>query len=404
MAWLRIYPLCQVAETSAASYQAPDVWNPLRSFVEQAAFAAADALASHVICDRTVADFVDDERWAPVLQIDRELEPLVREYKRPREEYQRQTEPGGGLGEFVEELQRRGLRLPHDALMLRGLEPDLQRLYQVWKARKPEIEMSPFFQANLIHRMRTIEARLQRLHQEQEAQEAGDRVTLRSLAVLQRRPNITGQSAAAVQAAAGSLVWLYAEGLLSEEVSSRVCECLRAVFDAAHLRERIVRLLPGFSARRTRIRPPRIGDWMLRLEPFFPPPSATLDALAPAAESVPPVPQAEQLDQEYGRLAEISRVFAERLPQGMRFLESYPLQAHAARRTPERTGRLPAQGRLWSFGIGTTANGRKDGEVTDRFLRINDRNQPNSIGLEYHLLSHPLLAVPVLFHGAAVHY
>jgi GNAT superfamily N-acetyltransferase len=87
----------------------------------------------------------------------------------------------------------------------------------------------------------------------------------------------------------------------------------------------------------------------------------------------------------------------ERLPQVVSFLEQYPLRLMSPRDASTILANYRESGSnlsLWTRYIPPVYTGK----VTHRYVSLNDRSKPNAMGINYRLFSHPLMAVPTLFH------
>lgn len=114
------------------------------------------------------------------------------------------------------------------------------------------------------------------------------------------------------------------------------------------------------------------------------------DALLQVAEDEQPLPPMDHLLET---VKEICRC----LPEAIRFLEKYPLKLMPfALRSRLAYYRETGYGlQLWTRYIPPRD---VPGNVQFRYLEVLDYSQPNSMGMVYQLLFHPLLSVPVLYH------
>jgi hypothetical protein len=100
---------------------------------------------------------------------------------------------------------------------------------------------------------------------------------------------------------------------------------------------------------------------------------------------------------EFPHLAKITDLLFERLPQVISFLERYPLHLMP----PEDANNTLANYRLSAIQLSLWTRYQPPeniGTVLQRQLSLNDRSQPNGMGINYRMFFHPLLAVPLLFH------
>jgi hypothetical protein len=378
--WLHAVPICRFVCRRSEVYEDLDVWRPLQSIAAQAAVAAAEALAACSALRTQSVRLEDDERkLGPLADLEQRMTRLAKAhqdkvdfYHRLRAEYSFGEQTPPGESDIERMLQRFEIRLsPPDSLLRGGrsagsnaslelrlsqlqdeiakLETDLAALAtqrdQLWSEIKPQLSSAWLF-VNALRNTRL-------------------------------------ESPDVVQAAARALAVLLEHEAMDESSSPRVRETLRAVFQgdtAFHLRERAIRLLPN-SDECEAAAALRAGVlWMSSLEPYF-----------------SPDPLEEWLvdDECLNRIAEL---LCERMPGVIRFLESYPLRLMRFGEHRRAFGVYRTSGAEIEFWYQFDRPQDEGGTVSRRYLQIDDRMQPNSIGLHYHLLRHPLLALPVLYH------
>ncbi|RMH20206.1 MAG: hypothetical protein D6696_08600 [Acidobacteria bacterium] len=103
------------------------------------------------------------------------------------------------------------------------------------------------------------------------------------------------------------------------------------------------------------------------------------------------------VEERFPRLDEIAGGLIERLPGAVAFLQRYPLRL--MRRDHQRAlfglyAKQPIRVQLWT----RYTPPKNAGPVHRRYLALDDRSTPNSMGIAYPLFRHPLLALPVVYH------
>jgi hypothetical protein len=372
--WLHLTPLCRCAETSSGAFTVPQVWNPLRAIADQGAFAVAEALAGCVLAEGGRVDFAADRRkWQPVQALEQQLKPLADRHRAAADRYHQLIE------QHASAADREFLLASHSLNELAELEthvhgPVRQGLHSLRNdIRELEAQMA------------ALETARSRLAASIQPQLSAPWLLYQALATAQRH------APAVVQAAAGALAKLLERGRLAPQAAEEVRACLTGVFknDAAGLRERLVRLLPDSNAQELALALQDGLAWMLAMEPYLSP--------APAA-AAPPACAGEMPPRAYPRVREIADLLCARLPEVARFLETYPLRLMGLRTHDTAFGVYRTSGAVVELWYEYNRPQEEGGVVNSRFLRLNDRVKPNAIGLDYRLLSHPLLAIPVLYH------
>jgi hypothetical protein len=108
-------------------------------------------------------------------------------------------------------------------------------------------------------------------------------------------------------------------------------------------------------------------------------------------------PQDGEFLEAYGRLPQILGLIHRLLPEAERFLGKYPLRLMPLKRHKHILGnyfRSRCGLTHWTSYIPPV----NIGEVRSRYLVVDDRSTPNSMGIYYKLFRHPLLALPVIYH------
>jgi len=99
----------------------------------------------------------------------------------------------------------------------------------------------------------------------------------------------------------------------------------------------------------------------------------------------------------YPALEEIVGLLRNLMPGALAFLERYPLRLMRLdhhRRLFGQYSKVGAHVTLWT----RYTPPKEVGPVRRRFLTLDDRTRPNSMGIYYELFRHPLLALPVIYH------
>lgn len=361
--WLHLVPLCKCAEGGVGRYEAPDVWNRLSAIVAQAAFATSEALASCVVAGRQVAYFAKDRRMCqPLREIEEHLAPLLDEYRKKVALHQQLSSNNGSAPES-------GYHAFQDPL---GPTRPL-----------PDSEAGSDQQMRLEREMRELEARMLPLHMQRDSLEASIEPQFSPPWLFLRVVSSTQKNATAVvQAAAGALAKLLEHHLLEEESAQQVREALQGNFESngeSGVRERVMHLMPDSTSSEVASALRLALEWMLTMEPYFP--TSSRVGVSPGSG-----------------IDETAQLLCSRLPRMVQFLERYPLRLMPINEHQSAFGvyrKVGAAIESWYQYDRPQAEG---GAVSRRFLRINNRMRPNAIGLDYRLLSHPLLAAPVLFH------
>lgn len=153
-----------------------------------------------------------------------------------------------------------------------------------------------------------------------------------------------------------------------------------------HFNERVVRLLPGQS--------------FLELEETL---TAGLVWMADVADFGGRDEDGDDDDLDYSQVRNILTLLRELAPGSLQFLVGYPLRLMTLdhhKRLLGQYSRTKGGITLWTrFTPPAWRPGMEDaGKVHARYLRLDDRSTPNSMGIWSSLFSHPILALPVIYH------
>lgn len=234
------------------------------------------------------------------------------------------------------------------------------------------------------------------------------------------------------QGAAFGLFWLLREGHLDAATGERFRTALAGSVhgrEGRDFRERRVFLFNDYTERELIEAVRQELHWMEWLTHMPPPPNAAEPPVAEptgadAADGVAGRSWEQQCDcwlaetrqaTDWRHLPAIFRLVSEELREAVPFFAKYPLRLmlRADQQTIlglyRRDGCRVVQWTRYQPRDGTPdvpgdEAGRDDerprnaGPVTARYLDLDDRTPPNSMGLDYLLFHHPLLVVPVLYH------
>ncbi len=188
------------------------------------------------------------------------------------------------------------------------------------------------------------------------------------------------------QSAAWGLHLLRTHGHLKEETKNELFVALCEVNSAEddQFRERHVRFLPGGSVLELTEALRNGLQWMS-------------DLIEGEYSTSPHLEQANKLPDEFPRLQEIVSLIYEMLPGALNFLQHYPLRLMPLSYHKKLLGQYSKTG--GSLVYWTRYTPPKDvGPVHMRYIGVEDRSTPNSMGIYYKLFSHPVLALPVIYH------
>ena len=369
-AWLVLEDFSTRVDRSAFRYQDPGLWDSVSTIVDLACFSVADALARSAVAAGTLLDLQQDEaRCQPVYALDARIQPIREAYLRLSESY----------NATVKGLQARG-----------------------WSESSPVLSSLDGHLAQLRGQMETLEKQLVPLLAARELKWRETQQELSPawlfLSVVRRTAHFAD---AAVQAALGGLFEYLRVGQMTVESTAEIRQSLVAVVSgdgARRLRERVIRVLPD-SDRLELLQALQDGlAWMLAIGEFTRP----ADSVGVPPEPLPEAAGASVPD-DYSSLGETVDVLLARIPGLIAFIERYPIRLMASTDLKGAFGVYRLGGadiELWYRYDRPQEHG---GKVTERYLQLNDRTKPNSIGLDYRLLQHPLFCCPVLFHEM-VHY
>jgi hypothetical protein len=153
-----------------------------------------------------------------------------------------------------------------------------------------------------------------------------------------------------------------------------------------HFNERVVRLLPGQS--------------FLEMEETI---TAGLVWMADVAEFSGGGADEDDDDVDYSQVRSILTLLRELAPGGLQFLVRYPLRLMTLdhhKRLLGQYSRTKCGITLWTrYTAPAWRPGVENaGKVHARYLQLDDRSVPNSMGIWSGLFSHPILALPVIYH------
>ncbi len=215
------------------------------------------------------------------------------------------------------------------------------------------------------------------------------------------------------QGAARGLCEILLHGRMDADSRLEILDALRACVigeSADEFAEKRIQLLPGSNSEDLE-RALRNGvEWMvLMMERLA---AAMPDVDHQAAEEVPSesfrrIRDAELLERLDGvmmgeptagtKIAESVQWLNRLMPGFMDFLRKYPLRLMCLDHHKKIFGNYARRAcclQLWT----RFTPPKNVGEVKSRYLRLDDRTKPNSMGLVHHLLEHPALALPVIYH------
>ncbi|HKV39439.1 MAG TPA: hypothetical protein VJX67_09515, partial [Blastocatellia bacterium] len=325
----------------------------LPPYLDAAANAVAAALGACAACDRTYTSLANDETATEVATREK-VNNLIGEYNRRATQYKSQ-----GLGEW------HGAHKPKTTLLeeMKGLETEIEG----------------------------ITKRMDHLHSSHSA----GYLLLTVLRNAQLYPTSIRQGAA------WGLKLLCDNGHLDAATKLDLLDTIRSCVagdDRDSFCERTVRLLPGIG---TSEMAEALGDgvqWMTRLVQGSDAEIASQSA-ASAEFKKTAVLQQRKYDEasEYERLARIVDLMCEMLPGALAFLEKYPLRLMPLDVHKRVLGYLSTSRCRMTYWTRYTPPLRI-GRVHRRYLTLDDRSMPNSMGIYYNLFRHPVLALPVIYH------
>lgn len=105
----------------------------------------------------------------------------------------------------------------------------------------------------------------------------------------------------------------------------------------------------------------------------------------------------QSIEHEYAAVGNIVRLIDKYIPHATVFLREHPLRLMPLRRHRTVLGyysSAPCKIEHWT----RYSPPREVGQVHVRYLVLDDRSKPNSMGIYYKMFQHPITAVPVIFH------
>lgn len=251
--------------------------------------------------------------------------------------------------------------------------------------------------------IRTIEEKIKDIESEQKQTFSPGFILWRVLMNPQGYPQIVKQGAAY------GLFLLLVEGTLDRETKLEIVKLLSHMMTDEHAQEfseRIIRLLPDADMIELSEALQRGIEWMTQLIETF---SKTI-----VIEEGSPNEEQKQLTylqaieqafaqhrpaviNDFPQLQHIIELLCSLMPQALKFLTHYPLRLMSLDYHKKVFGQFSKIGcgiEYW-----TQFTPPKDiGEVHRRYIKLNDRSQPNSMGIYYQLFRHPILVLPVIYH------
>ena len=385
--------------------------NDIAPELELAGFTITTAMGACSAQDREYQDFAADEAFTEDLrEIERERNPLVERYNQLVGELLPRDERDDSLGVPASQGQPIGSKLSPSGEQ--SHRADLR---------------------DLAGRIRDLDERLDCRHREVRERYSAGYFLRRILGDAQR------YSVTVRQGAAWAIYHLCTEGHLTAECRGELLELLRSVIhdeNGRDFRERRLYLLPE-PCQMEMVQTLQDGvGWMLAIaeNPELGPPrgeqeeeaddpapeggdpcqgsdGAGGEAPEPAdaegetaragggAETVSggaPTPARETIE-DYDQLPTVVRLLWEKLPRAVTFFQQHPLRLLRLDDHSTLLGLYVENGCQLEYW--TRFQPPKNvGKVEARYLRIDDRTTPNSMGIFYGLFRHPLLAVPVLRH------
>lgn len=101
--------------------------------------------------------------------------------------------------------------------------------------------------------------------------------------------------------------------------------------------------------------------------------------------------------EDYEGLYHSVQLLCAKLPHAVQFLGEYPLRLMRSDDHQRILGQYRQNGCALEFWTRYTPP-KRVGKVQSRYLRLDDRTAPNSMGLDYRLFRHPLIVAPVIYH------
>lgn len=258
-----------------------------------------------------------------------------------------------------------------------------------------------------------IEKRLEKLREEIEEQQSGlewlDEDLSAGYLLLQTLCSEQLYPVTVRQGAACGLHLLCAKGHLESETKAEIVDAIRQAVGAKEGRgfcERRVCLLPGFSALDLCHTLTEGLRWMTDLlegeyaSPVF---SDDGEGAAPPPARMSGVSQSPlDIARRYPQLRSLVSLLCKLTPKALDFLERHPLRLMPLSHHKQVLGQYTENG--CSFSLWTRYTPPKgSGPVHKRYLAVEDRSTPNSMGIYYELFRHPALALPVIYHES-LHY
>ena len=381
--WLLVEQLGGAVERSPDRHTAPRSWDSVSTVVAQAGYAVSEALARSTAASGATVDLEQDEELCHELRtLEDQIRPILDTYRRRADEYH-QLGPGLQLGPATLD-QVRHLRYELGRLELQ-LVPLLRAKDLAWNTLRHRVSAAWLF-----------------------------------LTVLR---TASQHATATLQAAIGGLGQLLRSGVLSASSRNQVRTTMAAALMHGHgVRERMVLVLPEADKTEFAHALEEGLAWILAADtltdpdvvPQVPVGASGDDAAEPPLTSLTPTPPSEfqvgdgpsprnGAGEDYSTLHRTVDVMLEHIPGLLKFVERYPIRLMTSEDLKGAFGVYSREGATIELWYRYDRPQERGGRVSERYLQLQDRTKPNSIGLHYRLLQHALLCCPVLFHEM-MHY
>jgi hypothetical protein len=334
----------------------------LDPFLDAATNEVAASLGACAACDKHYKSFAKDEATKGVATIEK-LNQMIEEYNGLVTQYKKQS-----LGQWV------GEHIP---------------------------------KATLLERMKSLKNQIEELNNQLE--QLHDNLSPGYLLwVTLRNSHVYPMTVR--RGAAWGLNLLCNTGHLDEETTARVFEAIRECVEGDERNrfcERSIRLLPGRGAIEMAQTLQDGLQWMTGLvEKRNGEGESTLLISTSASMKIrnelnrePYLVQSQQFEtmRQYDEISQIVALMCEIMPGALDFLRKYPLRLMPLDAHKQILGYFLESGCNLIYWTRYTPP-KNIGKVHNRYLTIDDRSTPNSMGIYYKLFRHPVLVLPVIYH------